>query len=199
MHFNITESKPGRLSADSSIEPRRRGARSAGCPTHQTTSDRASVLSWRMLRPEGNPMIYLPVIGQDHINRMETEARVSMLRCERAARLRERSMKRRWWRQQKLRVFVRDRFTCQYCYRVFSNDLDLLTVDHIRPKIEGGTNEMDNLITACLSCNLIKGGVAVQDVHDAREVVLASRVRLREWVAEELEGIGHELAMRHPK
>ena len=156
-------------------------------------------LSWRMLRLEGNPMIYLPVIGQDHINRMETEARVSMFRCDLAARLRERSLKRRWWRQQKLRVFIRDRFTCQYCYRVFYGDLDLLTVDHITPKAAGGTNEMGNLLTACLSCNTIKANTEVEDVDDARQVVLASRARLREWMTGELAEIGHEMAVRHPK
>jgi hypothetical protein len=32
-----------------------------------------------------------------------------------------------------------------------------MTVDHIRPKSKGGTNDWENLVTACERCNNMKG------------------------------------------
>lgn len=46
-------------------------------------------------------------------------------------------------------VLKRDLFTCQYCGRSGVE----LEVDHIKPVSKGGTNDMDNLITACKDCN----------------------------------------------
>jgi hypothetical protein len=52
-------------------------------------------------------------------------------------------------------VFKRDGFTCQYCG---SKPPDVtLEADHIVPVSDGGTDEIDNLITACFSCNRGKG------------------------------------------
>src|SRR5258705_11379398 len=49
---------------------------------------------------------------------------------------------------------------CYYCLRA----TDLLrqqgiymTVDHVLPKCRGGTNEWENLVTACERCNNMKG------------------------------------------
>lgn len=49
----------------------------------------------------------------------------------------------------RFQVFKRDRFTCQYCGRSGVE----LEVDHIQPVANGGTNDLDNLITACKDCN----------------------------------------------
>ena len=51
-------------------------------------------------------------------------------------------------------VFRRDHFTCQYCGKSTPN----LTVDHVIPKRLGGAHEWKNLVTACYSCNHLKGG-----------------------------------------
>lgn len=48
-------------------------------------------------------------------------------------------------------VLERDGFKCQYC-GVGAKDAEL-NVDHIKPLADGGTNALENLITACLSCN----------------------------------------------
>lgn len=48
-------------------------------------------------------------------------------------------------------VFKRDRFTCAYCGK-HPPDV-LLEVDHIVPQAAGGSDDMENLITACLECN----------------------------------------------
>ena len=50
-------------------------------------------------------------------------------------------------------VFLRDRFSCQYC-----GDKDDLTFDHLIPRSRGGQTRWDNVVTACAPCNLSKGG-----------------------------------------
>jgi hypothetical protein len=51
-------------------------------------------------------------------------------------------------------VFKRDKFTCQYCGR--SAPDVILHVDHIHPVSKGGGDDITNLITACIDCNLGK-------------------------------------------
>jgi len=50
-------------------------------------------------------------------------------------------------------VFLRDRFTCQYC-----GDKDELTFDHLVPRSRGGQTTWENVVAACAVCNLRKGG-----------------------------------------
>lgn len=52
-------------------------------------------------------------------------------------------------------VFKRDNFTCQYCGATPPDVI--LHIDHIHPVADGGTNDIDNLITACQPCNTGKG------------------------------------------
>jgi DNA-directed RNA polymerase subunit RPC12/RpoP len=52
-------------------------------------------------------------------------------------------------------IFKRDRFSCQYCGSVPPHVV--LHVDHIHPVVDGGSNDPDNLVTACDACNLGKG------------------------------------------
>lgn len=51
----------------------------------------------------------------------------------------------------RFKVFRRDGFTCQYCGRV-ATDMEL-SIDHIIPVSKNGTNDDNNLITACMVCN----------------------------------------------
>jgi predicted restriction endonuclease len=53
-------------------------------------------------------------------------------------------------------VLERDNFTCQYCGRNPKVHKVVLVVDHINPKKRGGDDSIDNLITACVECNLGK-------------------------------------------
>ena len=48
-------------------------------------------------------------------------------------------------------VFLRDRFTCQYC-----GARDDLTFDHVVPRSKGGTTTWENVVAACSPCNLRK-------------------------------------------
>ena len=51
-------------------------------------------------------------------------------------------------------VFLRDRFSCQYC-----GDRDDLTFDHILPRSRGGHTTWANVVAACSPCNLRKGNL----------------------------------------
>ncbi len=53
------------------------------------------------------------------------------------------------------KVFLRDRFTCQYCHTVFSENR--LTMDHVVPRSKGGKTTWTNITTACGPCNFNKG------------------------------------------
>ena len=50
-------------------------------------------------------------------------------------------------------VFLRDKFLCQYC----RSDQEL-TFDHLLPRSKGGQTNWHNVVTACSSCNVQKGG-----------------------------------------
>ncbi len=52
-------------------------------------------------------------------------------------------------------VFLRDRFTCQYCGGRFS--ANELTFDHLVPRSRGGRTCWTNIVTACAGCNVRKG------------------------------------------
>lgn len=49
-------------------------------------------------------------------------------------------------------IFQRDNFTCQYCGKIGGK----LECDHIVPFSQGGSDEIENLITACQKCNRSK-------------------------------------------
>jgi len=51
-------------------------------------------------------------------------------------------------------VFLRDKWTCQYCGR--KRRTPELTFDHLVPKSRGGTTRWENILTACQECNLLK-------------------------------------------
>ena len=55
------------------------------------------------------------------------------------------------------RILRRDGSSCIYCGRTPQNDGVQLHVDHVKPRVAGGSNEESNLVTACRDCNLGKG------------------------------------------
>ena len=58
-------------------------------------------------------------------------------------------------------VFLRDRFSCQYCGERFpTHDL---TLDHVVPRSRGGRTTWSNVVTACSACNLKKGSKLPSD------------------------------------
>ena len=57
-------------------------------------------------------------------------------------------------------VFLRDKFCCQYCRKIFR--AEELTFDHVIPKSKGGKTEWKNVVTACRSCNTAKGNKSLK-------------------------------------
>lgn len=55
------------------------------------------------------------------------------------------------YKRHKNYIFQRDGYQCVYC-----GSTSRLSLDHILPLSRGGSNDPDNLATACLTCNLSK-------------------------------------------
>lgn len=66
-------------------------------------------------------------------------------------------------------VYLRDKFTCQYCGKKFAHHD--LTFDHVNPRCKGGKTNWTNITTACKECNVNKGH---KDL-DGRKFVLLSK------------------------
>ena len=60
-----------------------------------------------------------------------------------------------WCRPEKrLAIYLRDRITCLYCLAdLHGADPRDITLDHLVPVSDGGSNDGGNLVTACRSCN----------------------------------------------
>ncbi len=72
------------------------------------------------------------------------------------------------------RIYMRDKFRCQYCgERKQANEL---TLDHILPRSRGGDNAPVNVVAACVTCNGRKGN---RTPSEARMPLLTSQSALR--------------------
>ena len=60
-------------------------------------------------------------------------------------------------------VLARDEHTCQYCGRHYPTHQ--LSLDHVVPRSRGGETTWENVVCACLGCNIQKGG---RTPHEAR-------------------------------
>ena len=63
-------------------------------------------------------------------------------------------------------LFARDRYRCQYCGR-HATELKMresLTRDHLIPLSRGGTNDWNNVVTACSPCNTRKGNRLPEEI-----------------------------------
>lgn len=74
-------------------------------------------------------------------------------------------------------VLARDRETCQYCG--IQPGRTQLTVDHVKPRSQGGLTVWENVVTACRDCNHRKGG----RTPDEANMVLMSKPRQPQYVA----------------
>jgi len=74
----------------------------------------------------------------------------------------------------RLRIYMRDKFRCQYCgeKKVAAE----LTLDHIQPRSRGGDNSPLNIVTACNACNNRKSD---RTPAEARMPLLTSQSALR--------------------
>jgi 5-methylcytosine-specific restriction endonuclease McrA len=76
-------------------------------------------------------------------------------------------------------VFLRDRFTCQYCQERLP--AAKLTFDHVVPRSRGGATSWENVVAACGPCNTAKGDTLAMApakaprVPSARELMAARK------------------------
>jgi 5-methylcytosine-specific restriction endonuclease McrA len=66
-------------------------------------------------------------------------------------------------------ILERDRHTCQYCHYKGEQ----LTLDHVVPRSRGGGDTWENLVAACVRCNVRKGN------RTPKEADMALRIQPR--------------------
>ena len=74
-------------------------------------------------------------------------------------------------------LFLRDRFSCQYC-----GSPHQLTFDHVIPRRLGGRTSWENVATACAPCNMKKGG---RTPAQARMPLHVKPIRPTSWQLQE--------------
>ena len=60
-------------------------------------------------------------------------------------------------------ILMRDRYTCQYCAKVFN--ASELTLDHVIPRSRGGDTSWENLVACCHACNNKKGNRTPEEAN----------------------------------
>ena len=89
----------------------------------------------------------------------------------------------------KKEVFLRDKFTCQYCGKKVPD----LTLAHVVPRRQHGSHTWENVVAACNRCNLRKAGrtpveanMLLKTVPRAPDpnpyLILQNRTLLDEWL-----------------
>lgn len=73
-------------------------------------------------------------------------------------------------------VYLRDNYTCQYCYKKFPTRE--LTLDHVIPASKSGAKTWTNVVTACRSCNHKKANRTPL----AAKMPLLNQPRMPEWL-----------------
>jgi 5-methylcytosine-specific restriction endonuclease McrA len=60
-------------------------------------------------------------------------------------------------------IFARENNQCQYCGKRFPTSE--LSLDHVSPRSQGGIASWENIVCACVSCNVKKGGRTPKEAH----------------------------------
>jgi 5-methylcytosine-specific restriction endonuclease McrA len=83
-----------------------------------------------------------------------------------------------------IRTQVRERAqnACEYCHlHQEDSPLAALHVEHIIPKVHGGSDDLDNLALACIDCNLHKGTNLTGIDPQTGELTELFHPRRQEW------------------
>ena len=91
---------------------------------------------------------------------------IRLMRCDRGPRQGLRFNRRN--------IFARDENVCQYCGRHFPTSE--LSLDHVMPRSRGGDTSWENIVCACVACNVRKGG---RTPHEARMNLIRSPTKPR--------------------
>jgi len=98
-------------------------------------------------------------------------------------------------------VFKRDGFTCRYCGK--KSPEVILEVDHAVPLAVGGSDDDDNLVTACYECNRGKGARLLTEIpleesfHDRAVLIAEREIQIGEynhWKAQQRSREDREIA-----
>lgn len=86
---------------------------------------------------------------------------------------------------QNLRLSVFDKFngSCAYCGCAISTDS--FDVDHIKPSINGGSNELENMNPACKSCNSSKQDWDIERFRLIKMISISSVsgiINAKQWI-----------------
>ncbi len=73
-------------------------------------------------------------------------------------------------------IFERDQHTCQYCAKKLPKSE--LSIDHVIPQSKGGSDSWENLVLACLKCNVRKGNHTPSEAN----MPLIRRPRKPQWL-----------------
>ncbi len=76
----------------------------------------------------------------------------------------------------------RDGDACFWCFEKFS-DRNPYTLDHLTPRVRGGSNQLDNLVLACFWCNGRRSDMPAGE--------------FRRWLSENLIPLEERLAVSH--
>lgn len=81
----------------------------------------------------------------------------------------------RWKRVRRLAIGERDGWRCFYCDEELT--WGTLTIDHIVPRSQGGSNSINNMVSCCKACNTRKSSTDPA-------VFLRRKMGLPEWKSE---------------
>ena len=92
-------------------------------------------------------------------------------------------------------VFARDGFRCRYCGVQAGEPNVVLHADHLVSVADGGTNALDNLITACQRCN---GGKSARSLDTApgSEAAIEYAAKAASTLKEQADAIARQIEAR---
>ena len=125
----------------------------------------SSLVSWREVSALhaalGDPeQDWVRAVGYD----LRAPRVIRLLSCDRGPRQGLRFNRRN--------VFARDGNQCQYCGKGFPTSE--LSLDHVVPRSRGGITSWENIVCACVACNVRKGG---RTPHEARMNLIRQPVK----------------------
>lgn len=80
--------------------------------------------------------------------------------------------------KKRFNILERDNFRCVYCGRGHESGVQL-HIDHIDPKSAGGSDDEENLVTACIECNLGKFDAILRQREEFKAICLQGKNNVR--------------------